>query len=64
MACDAYGAGICGVLSQEAQLVAYISEKLNKAKHKYSIYNKKFYVVMQGPASLVTFSSPRIYLVL
>jgi len=36
------------VLSQEGHPVTYFSEKLNHAKLKYSIYDQKFYVVIQA----------------
>jgi hypothetical protein len=37
---DALGVGLDGVLSQEHHFVDYFSEKLNKAKQKYSTYDK------------------------
>ena len=38
--CDASGHAIGGVLIQDDKLVAYFSDKLNEAKHKYSTYDK------------------------
>lgn len=38
--CDARGTSIGVVLRQEDKHVAYFSEKINEAKHKYSSYDK------------------------
>ena len=41
--CDASGVG---VLIQKHHPITYFSEKLNEAKQKYSIYDKKFYAIV------------------
>jgi hypothetical protein len=45
--CHASGLTIGVVLSQDNKPIAYFSEKLNKAKHKYSTHNKEFYAIIQ-----------------
>lgn len=46
--CDGNGTTIDAVLSQEDKLVAYLSEKLNESRQKYTSYGKEFYVVVQA----------------
>lgn len=48
VAVDPSNVRIGGVLSQEGHMVAYINEKLNNAKLRYSTYDKEFYVVVQA----------------
>jgi len=48
VACEASNIGIGGVLAQEGHAIAYVSEKLNDTKQKYSTYDKKFHVVIEA----------------
>ena len=45
--CDTSGTTIRFFMSQEGRPIAYISEKLNDAKRKYSIYDQEFYAIVQ-----------------
>jgi hypothetical protein len=42
------GFAIGVVLSQDNRPITYFSEKLNKAKIKYSTYDKEFYAIIQA----------------
>ena len=46
--CDARRIAIRVVLSQEDKVVGFFSKKLNESRHKYSSYDKEFYVFIQA----------------
>ncbi|GJX86535.1 RNA-directed DNA polymerase [Tanacetum coccineum] len=46
--CNESGVGIGGGLSQNQQLIAFFSEKLNDARRKYSTYDKEFYAIVRS----------------
>lgn len=45
--CDTSRISIDESLSQERYLIAFLSEKLNKAKRRYSTYIKEFYAIVE-----------------
>jgi hypothetical protein len=45
--CDASGIAIGAVLRYNNRPIAYLSEKLNETKGKYSTYDKDIYVIIQ-----------------
>jgi len=45
--CNASGAGISGVLTQEGKPLAFLSEKLCDSRRKYSTYDKEFHAIVR-----------------
>ena len=48
VACNAFGIGTGGVLSQDGHLVEFFNEKLNDVRLRYSTYDKEFYDIIQA----------------
>ena len=46
MDCDASGNAIGVVLSKKVKPIAYFSKKMNDAKKKYYVYDKKLYAIL------------------
>ncbi len=47
VACEASHSGIGGVLSYQGHPIAFFSEKLSDAKHRYSTYDLELYAMVQ-----------------
>ena len=59
MKCDASGATIGVVLSQEERHITYFNEKMNDVKKKYSSYDKDFYAIVQAMKHLRHYLMPK-----
>ena len=59
--CDVSNVGICGVLLQEGNPIAYFSEKLKGVVGNYSAYDKELYVLVRALHTWQHYLLPKVF---